>query len=280
MKTLAKIQAGNTWELSAVPYIPAVANTARHVANLREAGVDGLMLGWTLGGYPSPNLEVVAALGQAEGTPERAMEAVALHRFGRVLAPAVVRAWTTISEAFGEFPYHVGTVYDAPLQLGPANPLWEAPTGYRATMIGFPYDDLDRWRQVYPADAFAAQLDRVADGFAEGYVQLTEALPSEKLNPRRREHREFMAEQGVAEAASIHFRSVANQARFVQARSSLDGAHSTVEAAAACKSLGKILRDEIALARALYGIQTRTPASASRPRTIITTCPWTWSRRS
>ncbi len=36
LKTLAKIQAANTWELSAVPYIPAVENTARHAANLRE----------------------------------------------------------------------------------------------------------------------------------------------------------------------------------------------------------------------------------------------------
>ena len=33
-------------------------NVTRHVAALRELGVDNLMLGWTLGGYPSPNLEV------------------------------------------------------------------------------------------------------------------------------------------------------------------------------------------------------------------------------
>ena len=92
---------------------------------------------------------------------------------------------------------------------------------------------------VYPPDVFAAQLDRVADGFAEGHVQLTEACHRRRWYPRRREHREFIAEQGVAEAASIHFRSAANQARFVQTRSSLDGAHSTVEAAAAGKILGR-----------------------------------------
>ena len=67
MRTLAKMQCGNTWELSAVPYIPAVANVARHAANLRGLGVNGLMLGWTLGGYPSPNLEVVAEIGSAPG---------------------------------------------------------------------------------------------------------------------------------------------------------------------------------------------------------------------
>ena len=67
LRTLAKVQCGNTWELSAVPYIPALANVARHAANLRHLGVNGLMLGWTLGGYPSPNLEVVAELGSDLG---------------------------------------------------------------------------------------------------------------------------------------------------------------------------------------------------------------------
>lgn len=37
---------------------------ASHASNLREVHVDGLMPGWTLGGYPSPNLEVVAAIGK------------------------------------------------------------------------------------------------------------------------------------------------------------------------------------------------------------------------
>ncbi|MHB9007463.1 MAG: hypothetical protein ACYDC1_11085, partial [Limisphaerales bacterium] len=56
LKTYAKIQAGNTWELSSVPWIPAVENVARHAVGLRELQMDGLMLGWTLGGYPSVNL--------------------------------------------------------------------------------------------------------------------------------------------------------------------------------------------------------------------------------
>ena len=62
LRTIAKIQAGNTWELSAVPYIPALENVARHAARIREEGVDGLMLGWTLGGYPSPNLEAACEI--------------------------------------------------------------------------------------------------------------------------------------------------------------------------------------------------------------------------
>lgn len=84
LKCIAKIQAGTTWELGVVPYVPAVENVARHAANLREAHVDGLMLGWTLGGYPSPNLEVVAeicAAGVRPASPDEAMARVADRRF-------------------------------------------------------------------------------------------------------------------------------------------------------------------------------------------------------
>ncbi|NLC55755.1 MAG: hypothetical protein GX774_02830, partial [Armatimonadetes bacterium] len=177
-KCLAKVQAGNTWELSAVPYIPAVENVAQHALNLREAGVEGLMLSWTLGGYPSPNLEVIAEVGRADAPAATAVEAmtrVARRRFGAALAPAVVRAWQQLSAAFREFPYHGGLVYTAPMQVGPANPLWLQPTGYRATMVGFPYDDLDAWRAVYPPEVFCAQFDKVADGFAAALEELRRA---------------------------------------------------------------------------------------------------------
>lgn len=81
LKTIAKIQAGCTWEIGAVPYIPAVENVARHAENLRNSQVDGLMLGWTLGGYPSPNLEVVAEMGSSRYiSPLAAMQKVARRR--------------------------------------------------------------------------------------------------------------------------------------------------------------------------------------------------------
>ena len=56
--TVAKVQLNNTWELSAVPSLPVLDLVAEHCANLSTAGADGMMLSWSLGGYPSPNLEV------------------------------------------------------------------------------------------------------------------------------------------------------------------------------------------------------------------------------
>ncbi len=254
LKAIAKIQAGNTWELSSVPYIPAVANVARHAENLRGADVSGLMLGWTLGGYPSPNLEVVSEA-LAGGSADQAMQRVAERRFGKTLAGEVVQAWRGFSAAFSEFPYHGGVVYSAPQQLGPANLLWGEPTGYRASMTGFPYDDLDSWRCIYPPEVFAEQLEKVAAGFARTLDELRRAAAAAH-GVSANQRKEFEAECRVAEAAGIHFRSTANQARFVMARRAAVAAKTAAEAALPLVELERVLNDEVVQARRLHALQS------------------------
>lgn len=217
LKTLAKIQAGTTWEIGSMPYVPAVANVARHAANLRNTGVEGLMLGWTLGGYPSPNLEVVAEIGAGpDVTVEQAMTRVAARRFGEAAAPAVVAMWQSMSTAFSEFPYNGAVVYNAPQHMGPANTLWLEPTGFRATMVGLPYDDLDGWRGNYPPDVLAGQFEKVADGFDAALAAFRAEADRADLTPEQGETLD--AELRVAEAVAIHYRSAANQTRFVAMR--------------------------------------------------------------
>ncbi len=262
VRTVAKVQCGNTWELSAVPYIPALANVARHASNLRRLGVDGLMLGWTLGGYPSPNLEVVAELGatQREGAaldPDGAMARVAERRFGEVIAPSVVRAWQGYSQAFCEFPFHGGLVYNAPMQLGPANLLWGEATGYHATMVGFPYDHLDGWRAVYPPDVFVGQFEKVAAGFEQAHAVLAAAFQEHRRHLSGQQQAAISQELNVGEAAAIHFRSTANQARFIIARRRLTEAKSPTERESACAELERMLHAEIESARRLHSIQVR-----------------------
>ena len=260
MRTVAKVQCGNTWELSAVPYIPAVANVARHAANLRQCGVNGLMLGWTLGGYPSPNLGVVAELGTASESAaadiESAMARVAERLFGRPLAPQVVRAWQEYSAAFSEFPFHGSVVYSAPMQVGPANPLWGEPTGYTASMVGFPYDHLAGWRAVYPPEVFVGQFEKVAAGFERARAALAVAVQSCQSELSSDQQRAARQELNVGEAAAIHFRSTANQARFVLARDRLKQVKSAAEADACRAELQGLLQAEIVLARRLHAIQS------------------------
>ena len=262
LRTVAKVQCGNTWELSAVPYIPALGNVARQAANLRRLGVNGLMLGWTLGGYPSPNLEVVAELGAASAdgatpNPDSAMARVARRRFGADLAPHVVGAWHEYSAAFSAFPFHAGLVYNAPMQVGPANLLWGEPTGYRASMVGFPYDDLDAWRAVYPPEVFIGQFEQVATGFERAHASLAAAFQACRGKLTAEQRVMGLQELNVGEAAAIHFRSVANQARFVVERRRLKGAKSPAAVQSACAELERLLRAEIVLARQLHAVQSR-----------------------
>jgi hypothetical protein len=252
---LAKIQAGNTWELSAVPYIPAVANVAQHAANLREAGVDGIMLGWTIGGYPSPNLEVVAEIFGAENPPagpQDAMLRVAQRRFGPRMAPVLVQAWTAFSAAFSEFPFDGGVVYNAPLQMGPANLLWSKPTAYRATMVGLPYDDLNSWRSVYPEQAFIQQLEKVANGWSKALADFERAIEPMLSLAQHQEEKNVQSELRIAEAAGIHFASVANQARFVQERRKVLKQKSPKTSVDA---LEQLIRFEMEFARRLHLLQ-------------------------
>jgi hypothetical protein len=271
LKTLAKIQAGNTWELSAVPYIPAVANVAHHAANLLQAKVDGLMLGWTLGGYPSPNLEVVAEVARlatvdtriANADPDKlnevvesALRSVAERRFGHAVAPTVVNAWKTMSAAFSEFPFG-GGLYSEPVQFGPSNLLWSEPTHFAATMMGFPYDDLKSWRGAYPVDVYCHQLETIAKGFEVAIDDLKRVARRELLDQRTHE-RELLAEEiQVAEAAAIHFQSTANQARFVAARDALSGVSDSQAALPWIQQLSNLVTSELNLAMRLHAIQMR-----------------------
>ena len=252
LRVIAKIQAGNSWELSSVPYIPALENVARHVSNLRDAGVADVMLGWTLGGYPSPNIEVACALlNDKTRSPDEVLPSVAQRRFGAGAA-TVVRAWREFSVAFREFPFHIGVSYSGPQQLGPANLLWEMPTGYHASMVGFPYDDLDGWRAVYPPPVFVEQFEKVADGFAKG-IELLKRFDAGKLTSEQRHA--IDGEIRIAEASEIHFRSVANQARFVMLRRALKSATNAAAAEPNLARLESVLRSEMELARQLHALQ-------------------------
>ncbi|RAJ91111.1 hypothetical protein LX87_05328 [Larkinella arboricola] len=253
LKTIAKIQAGCTWEIAAVPYIPALENVARHAENLRTAQVDGLMLGWTLGGYPSPNLEVVAEMGSSSTiTGQEAMHKVAKRRYGAA-GEAVTKAWRQFSKGFSEFPYHVGVVYSAPLQAGPSNLLWSNPTGYKASMVGLAYDDVDSWRANYPVETFISQMQKVADTFQDALARLRQE--TDGLNLPAPVRKALTDETGVAETLAIHYSSVANQTSFVVARDKLGGEKDKRKRAELVALLEGILRREITLAKRMAQLQ-------------------------
>ncbi len=227
LRAAAEIQFNNTCEIASVPYLPVMDLVAEHLHNLESARLDGMLIGWTMGGHPSPNFELAKRFNH---TPAPSVDAVldglARDRFGPQGAPHARQAWTLMSDAFRQYPFHVSVIYTSPVQWGPANPLYPFKTGYSATMWGLPYDDLTGWRGPYPPEVFAAQFERLAAGWRRGTEQLRLAV--QKAPPARRQ--EVEADLRYALAAGIHFQSVANQARFILARDALAQSASTLPA--------------------------------------------------
>lgn len=253
LKTIAKVQANNTWELSAVPYLPVYDLIARHAANLSKADVDGVMLSWSLGGYPSPNLEIFQRV-MAREDSEKVLNEVAERMFGKAGGPHARRAWTLFSKSFQEFPYSGATVYTAPLQFGPSNLLFDKATGYHATMIGFPYDDLVAWRGPYGNDAFTGQFEKLMLGWDRGLVELEAAI---QLAPAELQKSADL-ELGLAKAAGVHFASVRAQSLIVQARDALaSGKLSEVEHVKIVTVYREFIRQELLNARSLYELQSK-----------------------
>ncbi len=255
LKTVAKVAVNNTWELSAVPYIPVMDLVAEHCENLADAGVEGKMLSWTLGGYPSPNLLVSQRFStQPDATQETVLESIAQERYGSAAAPHARQAWTAFSEAFRNFPYSGGVMYNAPQQMGPANLLYVDPTGYRATMVCFPYDDLEGWRGPYPAEVFAEQFEKVAQGWAEGLLHFEKAVTAANGQQRAA----AKSDLSVARAVHLHFASVANQVRFVMARDALRQANLSGERQRQLrKQIQQFVDSEIALASDLFAVTSQ-----------------------
>jgi hypothetical protein len=216
LKTVAKVQFNNTWELSAVPWLPVMDLIAQHASNLAQRYVDGYMLSWTLGSYPSPNLEIAKKFSDDPGASiEEVLNDLAKERYGQAAVPYVRNAWTTFSTAFEEFPFDIRVVYAAPQQYGPSNLLFLEPTGYRTTMVGFPYDDLKGWSGPYPTETLLSQFEKVAEQWERGLRYLEDAaeIAGEET------FRDLLIEDhNLAKAAYLHFLSVGQQGRFIELR--------------------------------------------------------------
>jgi len=228
MSVMAKVQFNNTWECSAVPYIPVPFLIQEHKDNLLAADVDNILLSWTLGGYPSANLELLIK------SPDEYLQS----HFGTA-SGSIGNSLKQLGRAFTEFPFHVSVLYVGPQNFGPANLLFAAKTGYAATMIGFPYDDVTGWRACYPPDVFETQYEKLCVQWKQGLDTLTEIgnnIHKDYIDSYSELHR-------VAETCYLHFRSAYLQIMFNRLRS---------EKEKNIKELLLLLDEESALAARLW----------------------------
>lgn len=244
LKTAARVSFNSTWELSSVPYLPVMDLVAEHCANLTKADVDGLMLSWSLGGYPSPNLRLAQRMmAEPQVDTNKVLDELAAELYGSRAAPEVRKAWTALSIGFREFPYALG-LYTAPQQIGPANLLYRSPTGYGATMTCYPYDDLTSWSGQYPPEVLADQFRKVAVGWGEGVEHLARAVELADADKRVAAEDELR----IVAAAYTYWASIVNQVHFIMARNELAKTGSAAQRA----RLVDALESEIPLAKELF----------------------------
>lgn len=247
LTTVAKVQFNTSWECAAIPYLPVIPLIEEHLHNLEETSVTGLMLSWTLGGYPSMTLEYASHYYWNEaGKPPMDTPTFAVLKFGTEVGQVIAEAWIKFSQAFHEFPLCGSLLYTGPQNVGPANPLYLKPTRYNATMVGFPYDDLKTWRGNYPEEIFAEQLRKIVMGWREGLI-LLKAVET-KVEPHSLV--QFREMQRMALATYHHFCSAWHQTEFILLREKWNPLEEGSEKSELAATMRQILIEERKLAGA------------------------------
>ncbi|MBR2471190.1 MAG: hypothetical protein IKB55_00765, partial [Clostridia bacterium] len=209
LKTGAKVQINNSWECSTVPYLPVYGLIIEHLQNLNREGVNDLMLSWTLGGYPSPNIKIASAgfFKDINSDTEIDYDSAFNSLYGDE-SDLVKKATDLFCDGFREFPFHVKTLYRGPQNGGSANLLYDEPSGFGATMTCYAFDDLDLWRYEYPEDVFENQFRLLCEKWEKGLDLIKDMKPCEFKD--------------MAYAGYSLFKSSHNQIKFVMARNAGD----------------------------------------------------------
>jgi len=238
MRTCAKIQANNSWECSGVPYLPTFELVLEHLQNLNEIGVRDYMLTWTLGGYPSPVLDLVAEY--ADDPDAFSLKGWYEKQFSED-ADTVRKASEAFCEGFREYPFSIQSLYFSPKTLAVAN-LWSLrPEGKESTMVCFAFDDYETWIDPYPYEVYISQMQKLLSSWAKG----VKILQRKGVGMRSTELLAY------AEAAYIHFKADLLQTEFSYLKRSLEGNKERIT---------EILYEEKMLAEQLLVLFAKYPA--------------------
>jgi hypothetical protein len=249
----AKLQVGNSYELSAVPYVPVPGVVYDKLEATRKLGVRGAMMSWIIGGYPSMQLKVA---GEASFAPMRSrqetLRRTAAVTWGPAEAERVAKAWDLFGEAFHLYLCAIEVFYFGPIARCPGYLLHlekEAEIarpynwGLTRDRVKQPYEDkVSRWVGPYTAKEIIASFREMAEKWSEGLALLRQSLARTKgSGPLAREY-------GVAAAARLQFLSMANVMEFYSARDRLTEV-AAGEQRALVRRMREVAEDDSRLAR-------------------------------
>ncbi len=232
LKNFAKIQVSTTWEGSCVPYLPVTKLLDEHLRKLKEAGIRNFVTNWTLGGYPSFNMDLL----------QMSHDEMILKNFGEKAAKNINLALENFSEAFRNFPFDVTVIYFSPHNIGAANLLYPEPTNYSSTMVTIPYDDLKKWVGPYTPEIYCKCLNKLCSQWQKG-LQYLDAAASEIEADFAENYQDL---RSVALACYCSYASAINQAKYIN---ELRGTDRKDEISA-------LLTDEISLAETMLKLSS------------------------
>ena len=128
---------------------------------------------------------------------------------GAELGSVVYEAQQRLSNAFSHYPFHIDTLYYGPQNFGPMAPFFLHKTDYRATMVGFPFDDITGWCGIYPAEAYEEEYRQLTEGWREGVSLL------EKYEGKNSELDELIL---ISKAILCQYESAYHHIQFVRYR--------------------------------------------------------------
>ncbi len=198
--TWAKVQFNNSWECSAVPYIPVFDLMIEHIKNVKRLGVDGLMTGWSLGGYPGGALSLLNSFCAKENIDLDLWYEKVYGEDGELVKKAV----TIFSNAFKHFPFSVDNLYFGGQNLGCGN-IWSLQKQKKSsTMVCFTFDDYESYVSPYGIDVYIDLMTKLTKQWEEGLTLIKE----------RKGNKAYQELLDCALCAYAHFKSALNLSVF------------------------------------------------------------------
>ena len=237
-KIYAKIQTNNSWECSAVPCLPVFDLIYEHITNLSALNVKDYMLTWTLGGWPSPALGLVAA--QSKAGKDFSLENWYKTEFGAAYQH-VWQAVRAFCKGFQEYPFSIASLYNSPKTLGEANLYDLEKEELQSTMVCFAFDDYETWIEPYPIDVYLSQYEKLLTRWKEGLSALA-GIQTKDKTPKTEEL------QLYSETAYAHFYSDYLQTRFSVLKNNVKKNRAEIE---------EVLKESLQNTKKLIGLMHR-----------------------
>jgi hypothetical protein len=221
----AKLQIGTTYELSSVPYVPVSPVVYDKLAAMHALHLQGSMMNWIIGGYPSMLLKVAGEASFAPLIPrEELLERVAAGYWGPNHAKVVRQAWEIFSEAYNSYLCAVQVFYYGPVTRSPAYHLHLEKEPDRALPYNWgltrerhpqPFEDgVNRWTGPFTSDQLAKSFREIVSRWQKGLDLLRPLLDAKSTVELRRQYI-------ISAAVSVQLTSAANVFDFYTLRDRL-----------------------------------------------------------